>query len=69
MSEEEQKHLMQSYYNLHGKYCKLQQENKQLKEDKKKVCEWVIYKQQHSIEPVISTDELDEILEILDFHQ
>lgn len=36
-----------------------------LKEDKKKVWEWVIYKQQHSIEPYISTDELDEILEIL----
>ena len=30
-----------------------------------KAWEWVIYKQQHSIEPVISTDELDDLLEIL----
>lgn len=33
MSEEEQKHLMQSYYDLHEKYYKLKQENKQLKEE------------------------------------
>ena len=32
---------------------------------KKKVREWIIYKQQYSIEPFISTDELDELLDIL----
>ena len=32
---------------------------------KKKVWNWIIYKQQYSIEPFISTDELDELLDIL----
>lgn len=54
-----------TYIDLVKENVKLQQENKELKEDKNKVWEWVIYKQQHSIEPVISTDELDDILEIL----
>lgn len=48
-----------------NRFNAVERDNRQLKEDKKKVWEWVIYKQQHSIEPVISTDELDEILEIL----
>ena len=61
-----------TYEELQQVICELQVERyinnkevEQLKEDKKKVWEWVIYKQQHSIEPFISTDELDEILEIL----
>ena len=32
---------------------------------KKKVWNWIIYKQQYSIEPFISTDELDELLVIV----
>ena len=32
---------------------------------KKKVMKWIIYKQQYNIEPFISTDELDELLDIL----
>lgn len=32
----------------------------------KEVRKWVIYQQQHNIEGIISTDELDNILEILD---
>lgn len=32
MNEEEIRHLSQSYYDIHQKYDKLQQENKQLKE-------------------------------------
>lgn len=58
--------MSNEYYNLlEERISRLLNENKQLKEDKKKVWDWVIYKQQHSIEPVISTDELDDILEIL----
>ena len=33
MNKEEIKHLSQSYYDLHEKYYKLQQENEQLKDN------------------------------------
>ena len=37
MNKEEIKHLSQSYYDLHEKYYKLQQENEQLKESYSKL--------------------------------
>ena len=60
--EEERKPLI----DLKNKYltdfrCK----NLEIGRLKKKVMKWIICKQQYSIEPFISTDELDELLDIL----
>ena len=37
------KHLSQSYYDLHEKYYKLQQENKRLKDNWNKLRKWIVY--------------------------
>ena len=60
--EEERKPLI----DLKNKYLSdLRCKNLEIGRLKKKLCNWIIYKQQYSIEPFISTDELDEILSIL----
>ena len=60
--EEERKPLI----DLKNKYLTdLRCKNLEIGRLKKKVREWIIYKQQFSIEPFISTDELDELLAIL----
>ena len=60
--EEERKPLI----DLKNKYLSdLRCKNLEIGRLKKKVREWIIYKQQFSIEPFISTDELDELLAIL----
>jgi hypothetical protein len=59
MSEEEQKHLMQSYYDLHEKYYKLQQENKQLKERIDKAIEYI---NKHKIEWVDKKFEIHNVM-------
>ena len=60
--EEERKPLI----DLKNKYLSdLRCKNLEIGRLKKKVREWIIYKQQYSIEPFISTDELDELLVIL----
>ena len=60
--EEERKPLI----DLKNKYLSdLRCKNLEIGRLKKKVLKWIIYKQQHSIEPFISTDELDELLDIL----
>ena len=60
--EEERKPLI----DLKNKYLSdLRCKNLKIGRLKKKVWNWIIYKQQYSIEPFISTDELDEILSIL----
>lgn len=60
--EEERKPLIELKNNyLSDLRCK----NLEIGRLKKKVRDWIIYKQQYSIEPFISTDELDEILSIL----
>ena len=60
--EEERKPLI----DLKNKYLSdLRCKNLEIGRLKKKVRDWIIYKQQYSIEPFISTDELDEILDIL----
>lgn len=37
------KHLSQSYYDLHEKYYKLQQENQQLKDNWNELRKWIVY--------------------------
>ena len=60
--EEERKPLI----DLKNKYLSnLRCKNLEIGRLKKKVRDWIIYKQQYSIEPFISTDELDELLDIL----
>ena len=60
--EEERKPLI----DLKNKYLSdLRCKNLKIRRLKKKVWNWIIYKQQYSIEPFISTDELDELLDIL----
>ena len=60
--EEERKPLI----DLKNKYLSdLRCKNLEIGRIKKKVWDWIIYKQQYSIEPFISTDELDELLVIL----
>lgn len=60
--EEERKPLI----DLKNKYLSdLRCKNLEIGRLKKKVREWIIYKQQYNIEPFISTDELDELLDIL----
>ena len=60
--EEERKPLI----HLKNKYLSdLRCKNLEIGRLKKKVWNWIIYKQQYSIEPFISTDELDELLDIL----
>lgn len=60
--EEERKPLI----DLKNKYLSdLRCKNLKIGRLKKKVWNWIIYKQQYSIEPFISTDELDELLDIL----
>ena len=60
--EEERKPLI----DLKNKYLSdLRCKNLEIGRLKKKVMKWIIYKQQYSIEPFISTDELDELLVIL----
>ena len=60
--EEERKPLI----DLKNKYLRdLRCKNLKIGRLKKKVWNWIIYKQQYSIEPFISTDELDELLDIL----
>ena len=60
--EEERKPLI----DLKNKYLSdLRCKNLKIGRLKKKVRDWIIYKQQYSIEPFISTDELDELLDIL----
>ena len=60
--EEERKPLI----DLKNKYLTdLRCKNLKIGRLKKKVWNWIIYKQQYSIEPFISTDELDELLDIL----
>ena len=60
--EEERKPLI----DLKNKYLSdLRCKNLEIGRLKKKVWNWIIYKQQYSIEPFISTDELDELLDIL----
>ena len=60
--EEERKPLI----DLKNKYLSsLRSKNLEIGRLKKKVRNWIIYKQQYSIEPFISTDELDELLDIL----
>lgn len=44
----------------------IQQENKRLQSIIKEVREWILFQQEHSMEPYIATDMLDDILEILD---
>ena len=60
--EEERKPLI----DLKNKYLSdLRCKNLEIGRLKKKVWNWIINKQQNSIEPFISTDELDELLDIL----
>lgn len=60
--EEERKPLI----DLKNKYLSdLRCKNLKIGRLKKKVLDWIIYKQQYNIEPFISTDELDELLDIL----
>ena len=60
--EEERKPLI----DLKNKYLRdLRCKNLEIGRLKKKLWNWIIYKQQYSIEPFISTDELDELLDIL----
>lgn len=60
--EEERKPLI----DLKNKYLSnLRCKNLKIGRLKKKVRDWIINKQQYSIEPFISTDELDELLVIL----
>ena len=60
--EEERKPLI----DLKNKYLSdLRCKNLEIGRLKKKVMKWIIYKQQYNIEPFISTDELDELLDIL----
>ena len=60
--EEERKPLIA----LQHKYLSdLRCKNLEIGRLKKKVRDWIIYKQQYNIEPFISTDELDELLDIL----
>ena len=60
--EEERKPLI----DLKNKYLtNLRCKNLEIERLKKEVRDWIIYKQQYSIEPFISTDELDELLDIL----
>ena len=60
--EEERKPLI----DLKNKYLSdLRCKNLEIGRLKKKLWDWVIYKQQYSIEPFISTDELDELLDII----
>ena len=60
--EEERKPLI----DLKNKYLSnLRCKNLEIGRLKKKVWDWIIYKQQYNIEPFISTDELDELLVIL----
>ena len=60
--EEERKPLI----DLKNKYLSdLRCKNLKIGRLKKKVRDWIIYKQQYSIEPFISTDELDELLDII----
>lgn len=60
--EEERKPLI----DLKNKYLSdLRCKNLKIGRLKKKVLKWIIYKQQNNIEPFISTDELDELLDIL----
>ena len=60
--EEERKPLI----DLKNKYLTdLRCKNLEIGRIKKKVWDWIIYKQQYSIEPFISTDELDELLDIV----
>ena len=61
--EEERKPLI----DLKNKYLSdLRCKNLKIGRLKKKVWNWIIIKQQYSIEPFISTDELDELLDILE---
>ena len=60
--EEERKPLI----DLKNKYLgDLRCKNLEIGRLKKKVWDWIIYKQRYSIEPFISTDELDELLDII----
>ena len=60
--EEERKPLI----DLKNKYLSdLRCKNLEIGRLKKKVWNWIIYKQHYSIEPFISTDELDDLLDIL----
>ena len=60
--EEERKPLI----DLKNKYLTdLRCKNLEIGRLKKKVMKWIINKQLYSIEPFISTDELDELLDIL----
>ena len=60
--EEERKPLI----DLKNKYLSnLRCKNLEIGRLKKKVWNWIINKQLYSIEPFISTDELDELLDIL----
>ena len=60
--EEERKPLI----DLKNKYLTdLRCKNLETGRLKKKLWNWIIYKQQYSIEPFISTDELDELLDIV----
>ena len=60
--EEERKPLI----DLKNKYLSnLRCKNLEIGRLKKKVMKWIINKQLYSIEPFISTDELDELLDIL----
>ena len=55
-----------SLIDLKNKYLSdLRCKNLEIGRLKKKVLKWIIYKQQYNIEPFISTDELDELLDIL----
>ena len=61
--EEERKPLI----DLKNKYLSdLRCKNLEIGRLKKKVRDWIIYKQQYSIEPFISTDELDELLDLVE---
>ena len=60
--EEERKPLI----DLKNKYLRnIRCKNLEIGRLKKKVWNWIIYKQQYSKEPFISTDELDELLDII----
>ena len=54
MNKEEIRHLSQSYHDLHQKYDKLQQENKQLKEVIDKLYCWG-----EALDPTFQKDLLD----------
>lgn len=62
--------LKQNFVTVDGKkYIELQQQNKKYKEVNNKLKEWIYIVQQNKdnkhLEPFISTDELDELLDIL----